>query len=139
MAYKGYLLKIGTYEISTEDYMKVESYKAYINMQDIDDWTDADGYLHRNVVELKAMKVEFETPDMLTNTQFNSLIANIYSNFTDKNAKECMVEAYVPELDSYVTEKCYMVDIEPQIHAIFDDVIHYSSMRFAFVGGLANE
>lgn len=139
MAYNGYLLKIGTYEVSPDTYMKTESYKAYINMQDIDDWTDADGYLHRSVVELKAMKVEFETPDMLTNTQFSSLIGNIYSNFTDSNAKECIVDAYVPELDGYVTEKCYMVDIQPQIHAIFDDTIHYSSMRFTFVGGLADE
>ena len=36
-------------------------------MQDVDDYTDANGYLHRNAVELKALKVEFETRAMLTN------------------------------------------------------------------------
>lgn len=35
-----------------------------MNMQDVDDYTDANGYLHRNAVELK---VEFETRAMLTN------------------------------------------------------------------------
>lgn len=42
-----------------------------------DDYTDANGYLHRNAVELKALKVEFETPAMLTNKTFNEVLNNI--------------------------------------------------------------
>lgn len=139
MAYNGYLLKIGAYEVPPDAYMKAESYKAYINMQDIDDWTDADGYLHRNVVDLKAMKIEFETPDMLKEDEFRDLMSNIQRNCIDQKKKEYNVEAYIPELGEYVTQKCYMVDIQPQIHSVFGNTINYSSLRFAFVGGLADE
>lgn len=60
MAYSGWLLKIGNYTVPMS-FMKAESYSPYVNMQDLDDYTDANGYLHRNAVELKALKVEFET------------------------------------------------------------------------------
>lgn len=72
MAYEGYLLKFGSYIIPAGKYMKAESYMPYVNMQDLDPWTDADGYLHRNAIGLKALKVEFETPSMLTNVEFST-------------------------------------------------------------------
>ena len=80
MAYSGFLIRIGDYIIPTK-YIKAESYSAYVNMQDVDDYTDANGYEHRNAVELKAEKIEFETPAMLTNTTFTDLISNIQANY----------------------------------------------------------
>ena len=65
MAYAGYLLKIGTYQIP-HSIIRAESYKAYVNMQDLDSYTDADGYLHRFPVVLKVAKVELETKPLLT-------------------------------------------------------------------------
>ena len=82
MAYSGWLLKIGNY-IVPMSFMKAESYSPYVNMQDLDDYTDANGYLHRNAVELKALKVEFETRAMLTNKTFNEVLNNIRSQFTN--------------------------------------------------------
>ena len=76
MAYSGWLLKIGNYTVPMS-FMKPETYSPYVNMQDLDDYTDANGYLHRNAVELKALKVEFETRAMLTNTEFNAIISKI--------------------------------------------------------------
>lgn len=139
MAYNGYLLKIGDYIVPAKKYIKADSYKPYVNMQDIDDWTDADGYLHRNAVELKALKVEFETPAMLTNITFEDLMSNIRRNYTNATARECMVEAYVPELNDYVTQRCYMADIQPQIYGTYGGKVRYDSVRFAFVGGLADD
>lgn len=55
MAYSGWLLKIGNYTVPMS-FMKPETYSPYVNMQDLDDYTDANGYLHRNAVELKAVK-----------------------------------------------------------------------------------
>ncbi len=78
MAYSGWLLKIGNY-IVPMSFMKAETYSPYVNMQDLDDYTDANGYLHRNAVELKALKVEFETTAMLTNKTFNEVLNNIRS------------------------------------------------------------
>lgn len=139
MAYNGYLLKIGDYIVPADKFIKADSYKPYVNMQDIDDWTDADGYLHRNAVELKALKIEFETPAMLTNLTFEDLMSNIRRNYTNATARECMVEAYVPEYNDYVTQRCYMVDIQPQVYGTYGGKVRYDSVRFAFVGGLADD
>lgn len=138
MAYQGYLIKVGNYEIPANKFIRADSYSAYVNMQDLEPWTDANGYLHRNAVKLKAMKVEFETPAMLTNTTFETLMSNIRKNYTNATARECMVTAYIPETDSYVTQKCFLADFTPQIYGTYDGKIHYNAIRLAFIGGLAN-
>lgn len=139
MAYNGYLLKIGDYTVPMKKFIRADTYKVYVNMQDYDPWTDADGYLHRNAVELKAMKVEFETPAMLTNKTFEEFMSNIRRNYVNETARECMVEAYIPETDSYVTQKCYMADIQPQIYGTYGGKVTYNAIRFAFIGGLADD
>lgn len=139
MAYQGYLIKVGNYEIPANKFIKADSYSPYVNMQDYEPWTDANGYLHRNAVKLKALKVEFETPAMLTNTEFAQLMSKIRENFLDKNARECKVTAYVPETDNYVTQRCYMADITPQIYSTYGGIIRYNPIRFAFIGGVADD
>ena len=74
MAYSGFLVKAGDYIIPANQYIKADSYSVYSNMQDLDPYTDANGYLHREALDLKAVKVEFETPAMLTNAQFANLM-----------------------------------------------------------------
>ena len=138
MAYEGYLLKLGNYTIP-HDFIKADSYSPYINMQDVEPWTDADGYTHRNPVELKALKVEFETVPMLTNKTFGDLMRNIRENFISDIAKSIYITAYIPELDEYVTQLGYMVDITPKIYGIFNGVIHYEPVRMAFTGGVADD
>ena len=138
MAYNGYLLKIGNY-IIPHSVIKADTYSAYINMQDVDPWTDADGYVHRNAVELKALKVEFETVPLMTNSTFSDFMGNIKRNFISDIDKSVEIEAYIPETDSYVTQRGYMVDITPKIYGIFNGVIKYESIQFAFVGGVADD
>ena len=139
MAYEGYLIKVGDYIISTKKFIKADSYSPYVNMQDLDPWTDADGYLHRNPVELKALKVEFETPTLLTNDEFEELMSNIRRNYVNKVGRECMITAYIPEYNDYVTQRCYLADFTPQIYGNYNGKIHYNSVRFAFIGGLFDE
>lgn len=137
--YQGYLIKVGDYTIPANKFIKADSYIPYVNMQDLDPWTDADGYLHRNAVELKAMKIEFETPALLTNEEFEELMSNIRRNYTDATARECIVEAFIPEYNDYVTQKCYLADFTPQIYSSYDGILRYNPIRFAFIGGLAND
>lgn len=136
MAYSGWLIKIGDYIIDTKKFIRAESYSAYANMQDIDDYPDANGYLHRNVVELKALKAEFETPAMLTNIQFSELMAGIRANFTVPSKRQCMITAYIPEYDDYVTQIGYMADFQPQMYGNYHNIIHYNPIRLAFIGGV---
>ena len=137
MAYSGFLLKIGNYTFP-QKYIKAESYSAYVNMQDLDPWTDANGFLHREAVELKALKVEFETPAMLTNVELTEIMNNIKANYTIEKARQCQITAYIPEYDSYVTQTGYMADLTPTIYGTWDGVIHYNSIRLAFIGGVYN-
>lgn len=138
MAYSGYLVKAGNYTIPLK-YIKAESYSAYVSMQDLEPWTDANGYMHRNAVELKALKVEFETPAMMTNTEFSKLIKNIQANYTTAKARQLLVTAYIPELDDYVTQTAYLSDFTPTMYKATDKVIQYNPIRLAFIGGVYND
>lgn len=139
MAYSGWLLKIGEYTIPQNKFIKADSYFAYVNMQDVDPWTDANGYLHREAVELKALKVEFDTPAMLTNAEFVEFMTNIRNNYINPTARTCLVTAYIPEYDDYVTQVGYMADFKPQIYGTYGGVIHYNSMRLTFIGGVTDD
>lgn len=140
MAYKDWLIKIGDtetgYIIPSNKYIKADSYSVYVNMQDLDPWTDANGYVHRNAVELKAAKVEFETPAMLTSEQFSELMHNIRVNYTTPKARELILTAYIPEYDNYVTQMAYMADFQPQIYSNSGGVIRYNPCRLSFIGGV---
>lgn len=139
MAYNGFLLKIGDYIVPSNKFIKAESYKTYVNMQDVDPWTDANGYLHREAVELKALKVEFETPAMLTNVSFSEFMSKIRENYINATSRTCQVTAYIPEYDDYVTQTAYLADFQPQIYGVFDDVIKYNPISISFIGGVYND
>ena len=134
--YSGWLIKVGDYTIPAKKFIKAQSYSAYVNMQDLNPWYDANGYEHREAVELKALKVEFETPAMLTNRDFEELMSNIRRNFTVPKARQCIVTAYIPEYDDYVTQTAYFPDFTPQMYGNYGGVIHYNSIRLAFIGGV---
>lgn len=133
MAYQGYLIKIGNYQLP-HSFIKAESYSVYRNIQDIDSYRDGDGKLHRTALTHVPNKVEFETIPHLTNSQFSELMKNISNNYTVKAERKASVTLYIPETDSYVTQDMYMPDIQPKIYGIFNNVIKYNSIRFAFIG-----
>ena len=138
MAYSGFLLKIGDW-VFPESLMAANSYSPYVNMQDVDPWTDENGELHRNPIDLKALKVEFETKNMLTSTQFAKIMRNIRANYISEKGRSCYITAYIPEYDDYVTQYGYLADFQPQIYTTGGGVVKYNSIRFAFIGGVAQD
>lgn len=132
MAYKGYLIKIGNY-IFPLSMIKAESYKATNYGQDLDSTRDVNGILHRTALENTAPKVEFETRNMLDNTQVSSIFANIQANYTNAVEKKASVEVYVPELDKYVMSDMYMADFEPTMYFADEKEIKYLSTRMAWI------
>lgn len=134
--YSGWLIKIGDYTIPTNRFVRADSYKASAYMQDVDPWTDANGYVHRSAVKLKALKVEFETPAMLTDEEFAEFLHNIDQNIIDKDGNECYITAFVPRYNQYFTQRGYLADIDPQIYGNYEGKLHYNPIRFAFVGGV---
>ena len=135
MAYSGWLVKVGDFIIDSKKYIKADAYSAYVNMQDLDPWTDANGYVHRTAVELKAMKIEFETP-FLYQPDFNTLMAGIRANYTVPRARQFLLTAYIPEYDEYMTQTAYLADFQPQIYGNYGGILRYNPMRLAFVGGV---
>ena len=133
MAYNGFLIKVGDYTIPTNKYIKANSSSALYSTSDLDSYRDANGVLHRQALDHKLLKIEFETPAMLTNDEMSALMANIQSNYTSAVEKRCYVTAYVPETDSYVTADCYIPDINFSIYGNYGGKIHYNSVRFAFI------
>lgn len=132
MAYKGYLIKIGNY-IFPLSMIKAESYKATNYGQDLDSTRDVNGILHRTALENTAPKVEFETRNMLDNTQMSSIFANIQANYKNAVEKKASVEVYVPELNKYVTSDMYMADFEPTMYFADEKEIKYLSTRMAWI------
>lgn len=132
MAYKGYLIKIGNY-IFPLSMIKAESYKATNYGQDLDSTRDVNGILHRTALENTAPKVEFETRNMLDNTQVSSIFANIQANYTNAVEKKASVEVYVPELNKYVTSDMHMADFEPTMYFADEKEIKYLSTRMAWI------
>lgn len=148
MAYKkGCLVQLNNTNSWDDDdildlkYIRADSYLAYVNMQDFEPWTDAAGYLHRNAVGLKALKVEFETRAMLTNTELSELMSFIRSRYANEQERATYIRAYIPEYDDYVTQKGYIADFTPQIYWAkqIDDnngILYYNPIKFSIVGGV---
>lgn len=136
MAYKGYLVKVGDYKIP-HGMIKADNYSAYISMQTVDPWTDADGELHFDAVELKALKVEFETVPQLTHETLENFMKNIRNQYVVSKDRKLYITAYIPETGTYETQFGYVADMTPSIYFADDNTIKYNSVRLALIGGVA--
>jgi len=133
MAYAGYLIKVGTFEIPLS-LIRAETYTVFKSVTDLDSYVDASGYLHRNALEHIANKVEFETIPLLTDKQFGSLMSSLYGQMTNTRERKASVTCYIPETDSYVTQDMYMPDIKPTLYYADATKIQYNQIRLAFIG-----
>ncbi len=133
MAYAGYLIKVGNYTIPLS-LIRAETYTVFKSVTDLDSYVDANGELHRNALEHIANKVEFETIPLLTDTQFGSLMANLYAQMSSTLERKASVTCYIPETDSYVTQDMYMPDIKPTLYYADANKVQYNQIRLAFIG-----
>lgn len=133
--FQGYLVKVGNYTIPYK-YIKFDSYKVFMSITDLDSYRDGYGILQRNALEHKPNKCEFETPALLTNEEFATLMGNIQSNYTKASERKASVTLYIPEIDDYVTQDMYMPDIQPTIYRYVKatNQLQYNSIRLAFIG-----
>lgn len=133
MAYSGYLLKVGEYTFPLQTIL-YGTYKAAPKVQDWDSYRDANGVLHRNVIDHVPIKVEFEVRRM-TNTVYESIMDNIRAAYTKPKERKTTITAFIPELNEYVTQAVYLVEPEITIlRQVDSSTLVYDKMRFAFVG-----
>ena len=132
MAYSGYLIKVGTFTIPLS-IIRAETYSAYESTTDLDSYVDGNGELHRNALDHKAYKAEFETVPMLTDKEFGSLMTSIRAQYTVSKEKKSLVTLYVPELDDYVSQYMYEPDITPTLYYGDANKVQYEQIRLAFI------
>lgn len=117
MAYSGYLIKVGTYEIPMK-YIALEGYKITPNYrQDLDPFRDNNGVLTRNVVTNMPSKIEIKTPYMYARAM-NDLMSKIKAQFTNAAEKKASVTYYCPDIDDYKTADMYCPDFEFEIYRV---------------------
>lgn len=129
MAINGFLIKVGNYTIPLT-FIKLESYQASPDQrQDLDSYRDADGYLHRTVLEHTATKIEFETP-YLSFRDMQALIQGIRENYTEEISRTCTLTYYNEETNSYKTGTFYLPGT--MTFQMYNKEI-YAPTRFAFI------
>lgn len=131
--FQGYLIKLikgnSSYTIPLQ-FIQIETYQASPDQrQDLDSYRDADGLLHRTVLDHTATKIEFETP-YLYMSQMQNLIQGIRRHYTNELAREVYAEYYDEETDSYKTGTFYLPGT--MTYKMFNKQI-YAPSRFAFI------
>lgn len=134
MAFSGWLIRVGSYTIPLK-FMRYETYQVTYNTQDLDSYRDADGILHRNALDHKVGKVEFNTPT-ISNSEMETLLSNIRSQFTDAKERKLNVTFYNPDSNIYLSQSMYMPDITFKIRNVDEahHTLNYSETRIAFIG-----
>ena len=131
MAFNGYLLKVGDYTVPNK-YIKFDSWSSTYETLDFDSYRDMNGLLHRNALADRKLKVEFNTP-YIYKSDFDSLMANIRAEFLSATEQSANVTAYIDELGDYVTQKCYLVNINAKVaqNSPFGQI--YQPTRICFI------
>ena len=132
MAFSGYLIKVDNYTVPLS-FMRYESYKIGYHSQDLDSYRDANGVLHRNALAHRVGKIEFNVP-MMTMDKFQDVWSKVRAKYLNATEKSANVTYYIPETDSYETQKMYVPDIEFSIRNIDGNTINLNETRIAFIG-----
>jgi hypothetical protein len=132
MAYSNFLIEVGTYVIPNK-FIKADSWQSTYETVDFDSYRDANAYLHRNALADRKIKVEFETPYMYKK-DFDTLMLNIRNQYVSAVEQSANITAYVDEIGDYVTQKCYLVNVNPKVAQNSPLGIIYQPTRIAWIG-----
>ena len=134
MSFNGYLLKVGTTTFPLS-YVYKESYSVTPNRRmDLDSYRDANGELHRTVLDHAPSTISFKTKPM-TNTDLATMMTLIRDNYVNTNEKKVSLEYYCPDLDAYQTGVFYIPDVEYPIYSVDlnKNKIIYKSFDLEFI------
>ena len=135
MAYAGYLMRIGDFDITGSRVVQFSSFQVVRKVQDLDPYRDANGVLHRNTLENVPLAVQFDLMPGLTNTQLSNFLGGIQRNYLNALERKVLASVYVPELDDYVTQEMYMAEPELKIRRIDQpNTVIYEAVQIKFVG-----
>ena len=131
MAFNDYLIQVGSYQIPNK-FIKYDSWSSTYETQDYDSYRDENGLLHRNALADREMKVEFNTP-YIYKSDFDTLMAGIRGQFITAKEQDANVTAYIDEIADYVTQRCYLVNVNPKVAQNSPNGIIYQPTRICFI------
>lgn len=137
MAFQGYYYKVGDWEIPLSFMMIKSVENTPIIMLDLDSYNDADGTLHRTVLDKHGAKLEFTTPPMHIKAK-EQFMTKLREQFIDKKARKVQLEYYNDETGNYDTGIFYVPDFV--FHPLFNTPtgIVYDGIRVAFISYVDN-
>lgn len=131
MSFNGNFLIIGGTPI--DEYIKRSSLDITPNQrQDLDSYRDADGVLHRTVLNHTATKIEFETT-YLNNTKMAEFTGILNSNFTSSLERKLSVTYYDAEHNDYKSGTFYVPDFSFKPYLKKGTYLQWEPVRFAFI------
>lgn len=133
MGYNGYLVRVGAYTIPL-GMIKANSYKITKNSQDLDSYRDANGVLHRNALDRKPDKIEFEIPAGWDDEKKCIFMEHIRNQYVDVKERKVIASYYDVETGEYEESEMYIPDITWTIKSVINGKIMYDSARFALIG-----
>lgn len=148
MAYeksKGVLAIATAYNNGTYTYTKLDKFIGANNytitpnqMQDLDSYVNAKGYLKRNVLPHSRTKAEFNTPYLKHATKVE--LVNILTDamtlddgVCNKAQRKVKIRYFNDWTEDYETAFCYIPDIPFQYGGTYDGVPMYQPIRVAFI------
>lgn len=132
MAYSGFLIRAGDYEIPLE-YISCQTYKVTRSIQDLNSYRDSNGELHREALRHTLEKVEFETVPKLYGNEMGKLIKGISDNYIIAGERKVLATVFIPEINDYVTREMYVPDIQFAIDDATQTDIRYGSSKITFI------
>lgn len=121
-------------------YINEGSYVAERKPLDLDPYRDANGVLHRNVVDNVPINVSFNTRGRLSDTEMERLWGAIVRNsYIVQKERKLHATFWVPEINDYVTQDLYVPDPKFTVHQVRKNKngeyeVVYEPMTFEFIG-----
>ena len=137
LAFQGYYYKVGDWIIPMSCVAIKSVEHTPIIMLDLDSYNDADGTLHRTVLDKHGAKLEFTTPPMHIKAK-EQFMTKLREQFIDKKARKVQLEYYNDETGNYDTGIFYVPDFV--FHPLFNTPtgIVYDGIRVAFISYVDN-
>ena len=136
MSFSGKLVELKTGANYVEfplKYIKAESYKVTPDQRmESSAARSASGLLKRTTCSHTASKIEFNTT-ALTNSEVNDIQTKLSNAYTNSLERKLEIRYYDPATDTHKTADVYVPDVDYDILRIQGTIIHYNSIRYAFI------
>ena len=145
MGYQGYLIKIADSSNSNDwfiippEFIEEKSYKATYSTMDENSTRNANAVLDRNVLSHRVAHCEMQIRS-LTDTQVGQLFGangGISTRYENELEKSVYADMFIPELNDYITVKCYVPDIDFVFNHVRNTApygVRYEPFTLEFIG-----